>query len=215
MADKNQPGMMTMLHEFGFITRADITERFATGDAPGRADIMVARGGRSCMVECKYSENGFDLDEWRDNQREWSDIYCSAAPFSTQYWLCLTLGSDRAGLDQTRFSPKRSWLVPREFMLEVDKRFRPIQKTIPYRVGPGYSLELQAKGWDAIKLFASFELPWGKLPSEKSGWTVPSSHIFYQMYVAPPALPMFLDLYPKQSDEESQNGCSTPERSTA
>jgi hypothetical protein len=188
MADKNQASVVQMLHSYGFIVRADPTMRYATADEPGRADLMCVHNGLGVMIECKNSEMAFNLSEWTPRQRDWAQNYCVNEPFNVDYFVALTLGVDRPNANPVEYAPKRTWLIPCLRFVYVCSIIEPIQASLPYRATKGYSLILQEKRWDAINLFGDFELPWGKNPDGKGGWTIPNNHVFYQDYIAIPEL---------------------------
>ena len=180
------------------MVKTDKTLPYSSVDSPaegvkasgGRADALCSRGGRAVAIEFKCGENGggdsWDVRLWSEAQRAWAITYCLPAPFSTPYWVWLTLGSDEPQMSLESHKPRKSWLVPHQVMLEAVERVSVYQNTLPYLSGKGYGREMQDQQIDAIHLFPKWELKWFK-----GGWTIPTDHMFYRLYVLPPALPMF------------------------
>lgn len=212
MADLNAHYCTKMLHHHGFLTRADMTSQFAgiSEEQVGRADLACSCGGRAVNVEIKQGKTGFMLSNWREPQREWA-AWTTQPPFSTPYYLFLTLGEHPATYDPAKYLPKRSWLIPYDVLLEIDSIVTPHQKTLPMRVGKGMKKEMQDRKLDAITLLGGYELEWNKSnalakpswltrASELSDkgktedviskslyygtfWTVPRTHPFYQEFI--------------------------------
>jgi hypothetical protein len=198
MADKNHHFAIKMLHHHGFITRSDVTSQFVGWDMLddiGRADIFCARMGKAVNIEVKRGVAGFNLDEWREEQRYWA-YWTSLPPFQIPYYLYLTIGKHPAHYNADNYMPRRSWLIPREDILRIIETVQTYQKTLPYKVAKGMKREVQQDNIDAITLLADYELVWQangtlKKPSwhfSKEGdsyggfWVLPKTHIFYQDY---------------------------------
>lgn len=196
--DKNAPFCVRMLHHHGFITRSDITAKFAgiSGDNIGRADIFASRMGNAVFIEVKRGINGFMLSNWRNNQREWAEMV-SKAPFLTPYYMFLTLGKHPPTYNTKSYLPKRSWLIPYKEMIKICDLIEPIQKTLPMRLKKGMKKALRENKYDAINLLKSFELKWNGSEALMrpawffenankpygSFWTVPEEHIFYRRFI--------------------------------
>lgn len=178
MADKYQAEVVKSLHSLHFGVRADITERFATGDEPGRADLMVVMGGLGCYIENKTGSAAFDFSQWRDNQRQWWQEVC--VPTKTPYFLCIFIGDNPPNYDPEKYRPRRAFLVLAEAWLEVEAQLKPYQNSLPYRAGKGYKTELQEQGLDAEHLLTPWALRWqgGGL------WGIPQSHLFHRLFLS-------------------------------
>ena len=224
MADLNAHYCTKMIHHHGFLSRADMTSQFAgiSEEQVGRADLACSRGGRAVNIEIKQGKAGFLLTNWREPQREWA-AWTTQPPFSTPYYMFLTLGEHPATYDPSKYLPKRSWLIPYTVLLEVDTIISPHQKTIPMRVGKGMNKEMQRLSLDAITLLKDYELQWNKTGSllkpywltrasemNENGkdagvidkslhygafWTIPKNHVFYQTYIADNELDIEKDDY--------------------
>ena len=153
MADLYAPEVRKSLDLQGFMTRIDPTSQYATEGEGGRADILVLKNGKSCAVEVKSGRKSFLLSDWKDNQRSWSKIYCEDY-FTTPYYLSIVIGEE--GLRAPKIGERHAWLMPKNVFEETEKTILPYQKTIPYKAGKGYDLEMQHLGLDAVTL-------WGKL----------------------------------------------------
>lgn len=202
MADANHSDATLTLHYHGFIVRSDPTSKFLV-EEPGRADIHAVRGGRAVAIEVKDGKRsgdnaGFDMSEWRENQREWAELYCEAPPFSTPYWLWIRIGAHPPHYDPAKYNPKITWLIPRNEFLKAESKLKGIQNVLPYKARPGLRKEIQENKLDAINLFSGWELTWMKKGSvikpqwygdsageefSKGMWVIPETHPFYEMFI--------------------------------
>lgn len=175
MADLNHSDSIKTLHHHGFITRSDITSALITGwdntlTDKGRADIMASRMGRTVYIEVKNGRDNFDLTDWREEQRNWAR-YVEMEPFCTPYWLFLTIGINPASWNPDKYLPKRSWLIPRLTLLDIDAKVRQYQNRLVYKAKKGMRKEIQAQKLDALTLLAEYELHWNKQNTlEKPPW---------------------------------------------
>jgi len=191
--DANQPSAVKMLHHYSFMVKTDKTLPYSSVESPaegvkaagGRADALCSRGGRAVAIEFKAGYDSWDVRLWTEAQRGWALTYCLAAPFSTPYWVLLTLGTDQPQLTGDQYKPRRSWLVPFHAMLKAVERVSIYQNTLPYLASRGYGRAMQDRQIDAIHLFPEWELKW-----VSGGWTIPTDHLFYKLYISPVALPM-------------------------
>lgn len=184
-----------MLHYHGFATRSDVTSQFVGWDKAddiGRADIFAARLGKAVHIEVKRGVEGFNLDDWRENQRAWG-LRMEQFPFSVPYYLFLTIGKHPPHYNPATYMPRRSWLVPIQQMLDVDALVRPHQKTLVWQAKPRMKRLIQQFKLDAVTLLKEYELVWQaqntlKKPEwfeDKAGdsyggfWVVPATHEFY------------------------------------
>ncbi len=173
MADLNAHLCIKMLHYHGFITRTDVTSKFSgvNGKDIGRADIFAARNGRAVNIEVKNGKHGFNLEDWRSNQRQWAE-YTMRPPFSIPYYVYLTLGIHPANYRNDVYLPKRTWLIPYDVMIEVNQKIMQFQKTLVYCIKKGMNKNIQKHKLDAISLLEPYELKWKKNGSlEKPSWT--------------------------------------------
>lgn len=224
MADLNAHFCTKMIHHHGFLSRADLTSQFAgiSDEQVGRADLACSRGGRAVNIEIKQGKTGFLLTNWREPQREWA-AWTTKPPFSTPYYMFLTLGEHPATYDPKKYLPKRSWLIPYDVLLEIDQKITPYQKTLPMIAAKNMRKEMQALKLDAVTLLADYELQWNKTGSllkpywltranemkemgkiegiiERSMyygafWTIPKTHVFYQQFIADNELDIEKDGY--------------------
>ena len=81
-------------------------------------------------------------------------------------WLCMGKRVNDKEL------PRRTWLISLGYLLAVEKDITPIQNSIPYQVGSGYSKLLQENRGDACHLFEPWELEW----QGKSVWWPTKKH---------------------------------------
>lgn len=178
--DKNHLYCTKMLRYYGFLTRSDVTERFVGQDQKkdiGRADIFAARNGLAVNVEVKRGISGFDLSNWRSNQRSWG-VWSSQPPFNVPYYIFLTIGKHPAHYSPSSYMPKRTWLIPLNKMIEVCNTIEPIQKTLPYKTKGGMKREMQDNQYDAITVLQEYELEWNKDNSlERPEWLLNVDHI--------------------------------------
>ena len=122
MADKYAPIVWRSLREQGFQTRYDPTAKYATTDEPGRADGLVAHNGKSACVEVKCGDESFDFRDYRDNQREWAELYCVNEPYNIPLYVALVMGSDRPNYKFERgYHPRKLWMIPYEQFLIYEK----------------------------------------------------------------------------------------------
>lgn len=201
MADLNHPDARTTFEYHGFIATSDPTSKHV--EEPARADFKLIKAGRGVCVEVKdgKDDNGhafFDLTEWRDNQREWSYQWCES--LGTAYWIYLRMGIS----PKNKEYPYITWLLPRKVMGLVCGKVQVIQNRLPYRVRPGISVEMQKYGFDALTLFAGYELQCydkqtlpkpqfilERLPADtsrtynKEVYIVPETHPFYRRHIKP------------------------------
>ncbi len=205
MADKNAPMAIKMLHYHGFSCRTDVTSRFIghnKEDDIGRADIFAGHGGKPVHVEVKRGLDAFNLDDWRENQREWAR-YTMDYPFEIPYWLFFTMGKDQPHYSEDKgYSPRKSWLIPYQVFMDADAQIRPYQKSIVVRVKKGVNKNVQRLKLDAVTLFDGYDLLWQPANSlikpvwmmskesreanitETYGgfWVVPKKHPFYTAF---------------------------------
>ena len=205
MADRVAPEVIGTLHHYGVGVRTDPTLLIAGHDErpvweTGRADTQYDLLGRAFYIEIKNGITGFDLTDWRDNQRGWAAQWGRQ---NAEYWLWLSLGIDsptytygavRVGKEKRKglppyYLPRRSWLVPYPVMIAVDAVVRPIQNTLVYRAGKGMRKEIQALGLDAPTLLDGFELAW----AGSSRWSIPDDHPFGVMYLNAPQIPFLYE----------------------
>ena len=184
MADKFASEAVRSLHKYKFGVRADLTERFATGAEPGRADLMIVRGGFGGYIEIKGGRASFDLREYRQNQRQWAYQH-AITESATPVWIWFYLGEDAPNRNPDKYNPRKTWLFPAEHLLYVESRLAGIQNTLPYLAKKGMKREVQAQNLDAITLLAGYELLW----AGGGIWDIPTSHPFYASYIE--AQPIF------------------------
>jgi len=199
MADLHADEASRSLRAGGGIVKTDFTQRFV--EEPGRADLGVTKGGRGCMVEIKTCDDGFNLDDWRDKQREWARDYCIAPPYSTQYWLWLNAGTDSPRVREYTehgvknangdhwYMPRRAWLIPYDYMMTVDALVRTIYHILPYRPdnntkNVAIRTALREQQFSITTLFAPFELQW----AGKKIWEIGTSHPFSLHFLNLPPL---------------------------
>ncbi len=174
--DKNQHYAVSMFKHHGFLTRTDPTTalpQWNTASDSGRADIVLVKNGKGVHVEVKRGTDSFNLGGWRDNQRAWA-LRSTQPPFSTPYWLYLTLGTDPASYRDDAYRPKRSWLIPLSVLERCIVEISPHQSSIPYRLTKGSRKVMRDNRWDAITLFEHYELEWcGERQLIRPPWVSP------------------------------------------
>jgi len=175
MADKYAPEAKRSLTNWGISHRADPTERYATEDDPGRADLVCSIRGQCVHIEVKSAGLSFGFADWRGNQKHWALF--SEKVLETPYWLFLAMGEHPPNYNPAKYQPRRTWLVPRLRLLAVERLLKPYQGSLPYIAGKGYDLTLQSRKWDAVHLLAEYELKWGK-----GVFGLPLTHPFYKTY---------------------------------
>lgn len=169
MADRNHSFAIQMLHYYGFLTRSDPT---IANVAFGRADICALQNGKAVNVEVKCGSVTFDLRNWRDNQRRWAEM-SQAYPYNVPYYIFLTMGTHDADYNKEMYDPKRSWLIPSQYMLHIIEIITPIQNTLVYRIKKGINKRLQDNSYDAITLLKKYELIWAKRGSiQRPDWLI-------------------------------------------
>lgn len=197
-----------MLHYHGFLTRSDITSKYVGWDKTsdvGRSDVFAARNGLAVNIEAKWGRAGFNLNDWREPQRRWAQ-YTQMPPFNIPYYIYLTIGSDPPHYDSNKYMPRKTWLVPYDTMIEVDRRVQNIQATLVYEATKGMKREIQDGQVDAVTLLKDYELVWapndsltkplyvdyegyleGREPimEQRYGgfWIVPQTHEFYKKFI--------------------------------
>ena len=176
MADKYAREAWRTLRNYGFAVRTDPTQKYATAGENGRADALVARAGRAVYVECKTGATSFAFKNWRPNQREWYEQFCVPYPFDMELWFWITMGFDRPNSINPTHAPRRSYLLSVEVLKQTEDLISPIQDSIPYRVGPAYSREMQKRHLDAENLWLPYALVW----AGDGNWTFPLTHSFQQ-----------------------------------
>lgn len=173
MADVHAGEVTRSLHKLKFGIRTDITERFATGDEPGRADQMIVKNGLGGYIEIKSAKTSFNFSDLRDNQREWieQEAYANS---KCRVWLWLFLGKNPPNYDPQKYLPRRAWLVEYWDWLAIEDVIKPIQNSLPYRAGKGYAKEMQGRCLDAETLLQGHVLTW----SGAGVWTIDPTHPF-------------------------------------
>lgn len=184
MADRNAGECRASLHSLKFQTRADPTERFATKEDPGRGDLIAVRAGRGVYVEIKCGEDSFDLRNWRPNQRAWALEW--AIGTGTDYYIWLRMGTQDPRVSVDKPLRKRTWLVPYHPMIQIVGLVESLQFALPYRTTKNHTLAMRERQYDAVTLFADYELSW----AGDGRWSIPETHVFHQAYIAQPSLGM-------------------------
>jgi hypothetical protein len=184
MADKKAPEAVKSLHRVGFGVRADPTtdpeKQNSVNGENGRADLMCVKGGRGVYIEVKGAvDNSISLWAWPAHQREWAATYALPEPYATEYWIWFYLGAGMPHLKPEK-NPRKTWLVPYEFMLNVHNLIAPIQDTLPYRLTKHHSLMMREHGYDAVRMLEKWELKW----AGNQTWHFPDSHPFTQKYIS-------------------------------
>lgn len=165
------------LHRINFGWRADIANPKGNPEQErARADGMFVYGGFGGYVEIKSSRGlGWDMRGWRDDQREWYRDFCQ--PFHTPLFIWLNIEGNKlpnakVSLEQGSY-PRKAWLVPAPIMLEVHMvmKHHYDQDTLPYHARPGINIGMQRDGFDALSLFADYEIKWlGKKAWDIKPW---------------------------------------------
>lgn len=207
MADRNHTAARRTFLHHGWMTRSDPTTKFV--ESPGRADYLIAGRGMAIAIEVKSGLDGWSPGELRENQREWAEKYCIPPPFSTPYWIYLTIGVDPEAYVEGKarktphaskpsvYMPRRTWLFPYVMIHRIERALEGIQSTLPYRARKGLSTEIQRIGLDAHSLLRGYELCWHKprsvarpswfseagKPYSYGLWLIPDGHPFSQMYM--------------------------------
>ncbi len=180
MADKFAGEVGKSLHQWKFGYRSDPTAKYATADAPGRADMLATKGGRSVYIEIKSAAAAFAFTDLRDNQRKWIEEQALKVE-QTPVWIWLNLGQHPPNYNPDDYLPRRAFLVPYELFLDIENQVKPFQNSLPYRAGKGYNVQVQALKLDAVHLLSNYALQWNK-----GFWVVPENHPFYHFVSARP-----------------------------
>jgi hypothetical protein len=166
MADLWADHVAPSLHRIQFGYRADPTDKRGNPEKENaRADGMFVYGGLGGYIEIKSARGeGWNMWGWREDQRDWYHKWCVPYRIPLFIWLNME-GNARAGSKrnlQAQKYPKTAWLVPAWFMLVIHdmciKKYG--QDTLPYHARPGINKKMQADGFDAVNMFAQYELKW-------------------------------------------------------
>ena len=193
MADKNAAEMIYALHQMGWLTRTDPTVKprktrfggYQTTPPDGRADSACTKDGFGVFIEYKCDKDGFTLNRWEENQREWAAKH--AIPAGTDYYICLRLGTAMPHLTKN-LNRKMTWLIPYKPMIYIVGLVKLVQGTLPYRLTKHHGLDMRALKYDAVTLFEPYALEWIKPEGKPGRWNVPETHIFHRQYHARPAV---------------------------
>jgi len=194
MADLNAAEAIYALHQMGWLnSRTDPTVKprktawggYHTTPPDGRADSSCARNGMAVFIEYKCAADGFVLKKWEDNQREWAATH--AIPNGTDYYVWLRLGTAMPHLTKNLMR-KRSWLIPYSAMIYIAGLVEAVQGTLPLLLTTNHTHAMRDLKYDAITLFAAYELEWIKPEGKTGRWNIPDGHIFHQQYHTRPAV---------------------------
>lgn len=175
--DKHHGPCTTMLHSYDIYTRPAVTGMFAIYE-PASADIYCLRYG-GFVVEVKTAHNGtFQMGTepktgagWRQDQIEWGQKFVEQS--GCEYWLFVVFETT----ESPHRVPRDAFLVP--FHVAYGTMMQIPQKSLPYKVRKHMNTEMQENNWDALNLWKEYRLDW------KSGWKVPVTHTFHQLYISP------------------------------
>lgn len=143
-------------------------------DSPGRPDMFVFRGEKMTFVEVKNGAEGFEMKRMQRNKIDYYHQYI--VPIGMRMWLWLTIGTGQPHWNPSKM-PRKTWLLPFEVYLATEAKIAPHNGILPYLVGKNHKLILRQNQWDAIHLFAEYELHW------QSRWVIPDTHLFHRLYL--------------------------------
>lgn len=193
MADLNAEEAVYALHQMGWLTRTDPTVKpkktswggYQTTPPDGRADAACHREGLGVFIEFKCARDAWIMSKWEANQREWAAKH--AMTTGTDYYIWLRMGTAMPHLTKNVMR-KRSWLIPFHPMLHIAGLVEKVQGTLPLRLTINHTHAMRDLKYDAITLFAAYELEWIKPEGKPGRWNVPDGHIFHQQYHTRPAV---------------------------
>lgn len=136
----------------------------------GRPDLLCLNPsdtGLNAVCEVKVirsSEESFSFDEISDKQRRWLTAWTDAGGLGYLALGYINPHGKRDYLDGL-------WIVDWPGWLAIEEIIRPIQKSIPYRAGPGYRKVLQEEMYDCTHLLYSWEVK-----REEGMWIIRTPH---------------------------------------
>ena len=189
--DKYADELPPMMHGYGALLRTVPTVNPRNRQIPivrSEADtIFILNGGGTIETKTGYNVT-FQMGSeprvgpgWRQDQIEWAIDYRKRT--NCEYWLFVVYETDetpwvtmlqRPSKDK---KPRDAFLVPFHAAYEVMQMLP--QKSLPYKVRKHMNTEMQENNWDALNLWKEYRLDW------KSGWKVPVTHTFHQLYISP------------------------------
>lgn len=177
LMDKHASEFKKMFRGYGFDVRCDPDTEHATGVFAGRSDCTCIRSGLGVYVEIKSGNNRW-ATKYKDPKKGWTVKQREYGEWAenqngSEYYIALFVGSDPPNYDQTKYKPRRAYLIPFKVALATVQEAEALCGFIPYRLGKGSLKSLVAAKLSCEDRFSEF-----RLIRTTGEWTIPPYNSF-------------------------------------